>query len=87
MAHGMLTIHAITMARRISFQGAMSRLGCEIPRLSQRLLGEAQSDARRAIRPGAQRIYIILPSTGTINRATMLMILMSGLMAGPAVSL
>ena len=44
----------------------------------------APSQARR---PGAQRIYIILPSTGTINRATMLMILMSGLMAGPAVSL
>jgi hypothetical protein len=31
--------------------------------------------------------YIILPSTGTISSATMLMILMRGLMAGPAVSL
>jgi hypothetical protein len=31
--------------------------------------------------------HIILPSTGTINSATMLMILIRGLMAGPAVSL
>lgn len=31
--------------------------------------------------------YIILPSSGTSSSATMLMILMSGLMAGPAVSL
>ena len=33
------------------------------------------------------RAYIIFASTGTISSATMLMILMSGLMAGPAVSL
>jgi len=31
--------------------------------------------------------YIILPSTGTISSATMLMILINGLIAGPAVSL
>ena len=31
--------------------------------------------------------YISFPSTGTNNSATMLMILISGLMAGPAVSL
>jgi hypothetical protein len=31
--------------------------------------------------------YIILPSTGTISSATILMILMRGLIAGPAVSL
>ena len=32
-------------------------------------------------------IYIILPSSGTSSSATILMILISGLMAGPAVSL
>jgi hypothetical protein len=31
--------------------------------------------------------YIILPSTGTSSSATMLMILIKGLIAGPAVSL
>jgi Glycosyl hydrolase family 53 len=37
-------------------------------------------------RRGAGR-RIAYPSRGTINKATMLMILISGLMAGPAVSL
>jgi len=34
-----------------------------------------------------ESLYIILPSTGTSNSATMLMILINGLIAGPAVSL
>ncbi len=41
----------------------------------------------RAIVKRGSAAYIILPSTGTSSSATMLMILISGLIAGPAVSL
>jgi MFS family permease len=47
----------------------------------------ARRDGTRRRCAYRQRIYIILPSTGTSSSATMLMILIRGLIAGPAVSL
>jgi serine O-acetyltransferase len=57
-----------------------SRDGAPIPTRSISIF-----DRRRAAPSGAR--YIILPSIGTSSSATMLMILISGLIAGPAVSL
>jgi hypothetical protein len=45
------------------------------------------ADPRGLMLAGARNRYIILPSTGTSSSATMLMILINGLIAGPAVSL